>query len=149
MFDMFVDWNRGVDYMRNNSLSFDNGLNVVVDVMVDMLANNYIVRVGSLDGKYLALVFEFAVLSCKRCCDLSIFPMVESPMLNRDNIVVVLLRFYNLGLNRLDMDLVVVLMDLSVERVGNRFMLLFLDPFMQNSGLGLLLNVNGMLVPVV
>ena len=47
--DMFVDRDGGVDDVGNNSFAFDNGLDIVVYVVVNMLPNDHIKVVGSLD----------------------------------------------------------------------------------------------------
>lgn len=70
-------------------------------------------------------------------------------VLNWDDVVVVLLRFDNLFLNRLNMYLVVVLMYFSINGSCHIFMLSFSNTLVYNGRLGLLVDVDGVVVLVM
>lgn len=62
--DSFVDWNSGVDNGRLDNLTLDNGLNLLINMMVGVLAGDGSAgNVGMLDGKNLASRFEFQFLA--------------------------------------------------------------------------------------
>jgi hypothetical protein len=61
--DSFVDWNSGVDNGGLDNLTLDNGLNLLINMMVSVLAGDSGAgNVGMLDGKNLASRFEFQFL---------------------------------------------------------------------------------------
>lgn len=146
---MFVDRNGGVNNMWNDSFAFDDRLDVIVDVVVYVLSDDYIMLVCCFDRQDLLLVFEFTVLCSKRCLDLFILTMVYGPFLYWDNIMMVPLFLDNFILDWLNMNLVMVLVNITVDGLYNILMLFLDHSFMYHRRLGLLFYFHRVFVPMV
>ena len=111
-----MDWDGSVNHMRLNSLLLHNWLNGFVHVMVDMLSSNdrcharRLLAFNSLRG-----VAELSLLVGERLFHLLCIVMFVLPMLDRDDVVVVLLVERLRVLNRLHGSVVVILVALLLN----------------------------------
>jgi hypothetical protein len=111
-----VDGDGGVDNVRLNGLLVDNGLDGLVDVVVDVLTadgGGNGLGVDSLDLS--ALVSELGSLGSKALLDLGVVAVLERAVLDGGKVVVVLLGKNLTVLDGLDRGVVVVLVNLLVD----------------------------------
>jgi len=111
-----VDWHGGVHDVWLDSLLVDDGLNLLMHMVVDMLASND--WLGS--GLVLTLntgrgIFEACLLSSELLLHLIGVVMLKVAVLDTDEVVVVLLWEDLSVLHRLDGSVVVILVDLLVD----------------------------------
>lgn len=114
-----VNGDSGVHDVRLNGLTVNNGLDVLVNVVVDVLASYLradLVRLGGGVGN--ALVLELSGLSCETALDVGLVTVLERSVLDGDEVVVMLLGEDLTVLNGLDGGVVVVLVNLTVNGRG-------------------------------
>lgn len=119
----FVDWNGSVNDMRLNSLLLDDGLDGLVHMVVDVLTS-YSWCSGlcaSLWGSDV-LIFELGGLSFQLTGHVLLISMFDFSVLNSFQVVVMLFREDFSILNRLYRGMIVILVNLLVNRCLNFFM---------------------------
>lgn len=141
-----VDGHGGVDDVGLDGLLLDNGLDSLVDVVVNVLAGDD----GGDGAGVLALdtdllVTELLLLGRKTGLDLLGIVVLELAVLDRDDVVVVLLGENLTVGHRLDRGVVVVLVDLFVDGGHDLLVLLAGDGLVDN-GRGDLLVDSGVMV---
>jgi len=121
-----VDRDGGVGDVRLDGLLLDDGLDGLVDVVVDVLAGNGGVdRLGGLVLAGVDLVLELGGLGAQALGYLAVIAVLEAAVLNGAEVVVVLLSKALLVVDGLDRGVVVVLVDLLVNGGGH---ILVVDP---------------------
>ena len=131
----FVDGDGGVHDGGLNSLLLDDGLDVLVNVVVDMFACNDGVGGGSvLSLADVASVLELGVLRGESLLDVVVIAMLDVAVLDADHVVRVLLREDFLVLDGLDGGVVVVLVDLAVNSGGDIFVVGATDVLVGHGG---------------
>lgn len=131
----FVDGDGGVDDVGLDGLLVDDGLNGLMDMMMDMLASNG--RLGSsgmlslnpFDG-----ILVLRLLSSKRLLHLIGTVMFEVSVLNADEVVVMLLRQNFSVIDGLDGSVVVILMNLLVDCGSHTILLVASDGLVLDGG---------------
>jgi hypothetical protein len=115
--------------------SLDNGLDSLVNVVVNVLASNDGsdgVSVGGVSDH--TLVLKLSGLTCETGLDLSLVAVVKLTVLNGDEVVCVLLREDLTVGNGLDGGVVVVLVNLFVNGSQDLLVLGLVDCLVENSG---------------
>ena len=112
----FVDWDSGVDDGGLDGLFLDDGLDVLVHVVVDMLAGDG----GALRGGVVRCSFGAGALELGSFCGeallyVSVIPVLDLAMLYTDHIVTMLLWENFPVLDWLNRGVMVVLVDLTVN----------------------------------
>lgn len=146
--DTLVNWNGGVDNMRLDSLTLNDWLDDIMNVVVNMFTDNGLSRLGGLSWQDFAFISELSVLSLEDASNFLVFSVMVFSVFDWDHIVMVLFGVDNLILDWLNVDLMMVLMDFSVDSSCDIFVLLFSDTLVYNGRLGLLLDVDGVVVLV-
>jgi len=132
-----MNWHGSVHDVRLDNLLLDDGLDVVVDVVVSALASND----GGLGGRVRGLVgnagvLELGSLTVQGVAGLVILSVVEGLVLDGHHIVVMLLGEGLLMSNGLDDGLMVVLVHLTVDSGGYVLMLMRLDGLLRDASMG-------------
>jgi hypothetical protein len=136
-----VDGDGGVDNVGLNRLLVDNGLDGLVDVVVDVLAANRGGNGLSVLGLNLdALVSKLSGLGGETLLDLGVVAVLERAVLDGGKVVVVLLGKNLAVLDGLDRGVVVVLVNLLVDGSLDLLVLLELVGLVDNSGGNLLVD---------
>lgn len=136
-----VDRDGGVDNVRLDGLLVDNGLDGLVDVVVDVLtadSGGNRLGVNSLDLS--ALVSKLSSLGGEALLDLGVVTVLERAVLDGGKVVVVLLRKNLTVLDGLDGGVVVVLVNLLVDGSLDLLVLLELMALVGDSGSDLLVD---------
>jgi len=136
-----VDRDGGVDNVGLNGLLVDNGLDGLVDVVVDVLTadgGGNGLGVDSLDLG--ALVSKLGSLGSKALLDLGVVAVLERAVLDSGKVVVVLLGENLTVLDGLDRGVVVVLVNLLVDGSLDLLVLLELMALVGDSGSDLLVD---------
>jgi hypothetical protein len=136
-----VDGDGGVDNVGLDGLLVDNGLDGLVDVVVDVLTTDgggNRLGVDSLDLS--ALVSKLGSLGSKALLDLGVVAVLERAVLDGGKVVVVLLRENLAVLDGLDRGVVVVLVNLLVDGSLDLLVLLELMALVGDSGSDLLVD---------
>ena len=136
-----VDRDDGVDDVGLNSLLLDNGLDSLVDVVVNVLTSNggsnrLSVTLNTLDTH----VTELSGLGLQALGNLALAAMLEFAVLNSTEVVVVLLCESLAVLDGLDRGVVVVLVDLLINGGLDLLAALSVDGLVDNSGRNLLVD---------
>jgi len=123
-----VDGDGGVDDVRLDGLLVHNGLDGLVDVVVDVLASNgrgdgLGVTLGTLD----TLIAELGSLSLEALGDLAVVAVLKLAVLDSSDVVVVLLGENLTVLDGLDRGVVMVLVNLLVNGGGDVLVTLPVD----------------------
>lgn len=123
-----VDWDSGVGNVGLNGFLLNNGLDGLVDVMMDVLASKsrsdgLCVTLSTLD----ALVTELCGLGLETLGNIPVIAVLELAVLNGSKVVVVLLRENLAVLYGLNRGVVVVLVDLLVDGGLNILVTLTVD----------------------
>jgi len=123
-----VDGDGGVDDVRLNGLLVHNGLDGLVDVVVDVLASDdggdgLGVTLGTLD----ALITELGSLGLEALGDLTVVAVLKLAVLDSSDVVVVLLGENLTVLDGLDRGVVMVLVNLLVNGGGDVLVTLPVD----------------------
>jgi len=130
-----VDGDSGVDNVLLDGLLLNNGLDGLVDVVVDVLASKgRSDGVGVASGTLDALISELSGLGLQAVSNLAVVAVLELAVLNGTKVVVVLLREDLAVLDRLDGGVVVVLVNLLVDGGGDLLVLGRSDGLVENSG---------------
>lgn len=136
-----VDRDGGVDNVRLDGLLVDDGLDGLVDVVVDVLTADggcNRLRVHSLELG--ALISELGSLSSETLLDLGVVAVLERAVLDGGKVVVVLLGENLTVLDGLDGSVVVVLVNLLVNGSLDLLVLLELVALVGDSGSDLLMD---------
>jgi len=149
MFNMFMNGNGGVDNVWLNGFPFNDRLDYVVDVVVNVLTDDGVLGAGGLGWEDLLFISELRLVFCESSLDFFVFAVVFVSVFNWDDIVMMLLRVNHAVLNGLDVDLVVVLVNFSVDGSCYIFMLLWRNSLFNDGWLCLLLDINGVLISVM
>jgi len=116
----FVDRDSGVNNGRLNCLLLDDGLNILMDVVVDMLAcNGGVGGCGVLGLADSAGIFELGLLGLKALLDVIVIAMLDISMLYASKVVAVLLWENFPVLDGLDGGVVMILMNFAVNGCGD------------------------------
>lgn len=137
----FVNGDRGVNHRGLDDLLLDYWLNGLVDVMMDMLADNSGCRCLRADGPGLnMLVMELSTLLLETAADCGLVAFVQDPLLRVGNDSCVFLGEDDFVLDRLNGGMVMVLMNLAVDDGLDLLMFGLLDRFLDHGGGDLLVN---------
>lgn len=129
-----VDGDSGVNDVRLNSLLVNDGLDGLVNVVVNVLATNGRLDTLSVTGLKLgALISKLRSLGGKALLHLGIVAVLEVTVLDSAKVVVVLLRENLTVLDGLDRGVVVVLVDLLVDSSLDLLVLVELVALVGNS----------------
>lgn len=83
-----MDWDGGVDDGWLDGLLLDDGLDVLVDVVVDVLAGNgWVGGRCMFCGANLTGVLELSLLGCNTLLDMIIVAVLDVAVLNTDDVV--------------------------------------------------------------
>lgn len=130
-----VNWHCGVNNFWLDSLLVNDGLNPLVDMMVNVLAfNDWSCRCGVSRVMSCASVPESSSITFELLSGLASVIMLELSLLNSTHVVGVFFRENFLVLNWLDGGVIVVLVDLTVNGLGHLFMTSWLYLLLCDSG---------------
>jgi len=137
----FVDRDGGVDNVGLNNLLVDDGLNVLVDVVVDTLtADDRSDLLGSTRLMGDGCVPVLGGITLKGGSDIAFITVVELFVLNGNNVVSVLLRESLLVCDGLDGRVVMVLVNLLINSSGYLLMLVRHDMLLSDGSSNILVN---------
>lgn len=129
-----MDWNGGVNDGGLDGLLLDDGLDVLVDVVVNVLADN--VLAGGLGVLYISDItgaLELSLLCCETLTDVAVVTVLEVSLLDSTHVMCVLFWENLLVLDGLDSGVVMVLVNLAVYSTGLVGMLCASDMLVGNS----------------
>lgn len=111
-----MNWNGGVYDRWLNSLLLDDGLNVLVNVVMNVFTSNSSTLGGSVFSlSYISGVLELSLLGSETFLNVSIISMLDVAVFNSSKLVRVLLRENFTIMDRLNRGVEVILMNLSVD----------------------------------
>jgi len=148
VFVNLVDWNGGVDDRGLNSLLLDDRLDVLVNVVVNVLADD--VSASRLRGLHISnftSALELSLFGCKTLADVVIITVLEVSLLNRGHVVFVFFWKNLFVLDRLDGSVVVVLVNLTVYNLGCILVLCSDDTLVGNGWVDSLVD-RGVVLPI-
>ena len=119
-----VDWNGCVYDRRLDSLLLDDWLDVLVNVVVDVLADDILAgRLRVLNISNITSVLELSILFCKTLPDVVVISVLDLTLLNCSQVVCVLFGEDLLVFDGLDSSVVVILVNFAVYSLGCTFVL--------------------------
>lgn len=143
-----VYWDGGVYDVGLNGLAVNNGLDLLMDVMVNVFATDNGLRLLSVSGfSCPGCVLELGLLGLEALVNFMVIAVFVLAVLDGDGVVVVLLWQSLFVMDGLDGGVVVILVDLLIHRGGDILMTVGFDSLVGNMRVHFLMH-RGVVLPI-